>query len=328
MNYGGYDAADFAADADFRAWVLENTNAAFWIQWQAAHPEQEPVLQEARAMVLALRFRTNEISTEEMAAVKYQVDELLNDAAVKKNNGPSRRRWLYTLGASIAAATLTLLAITWYRTSHTTPQKIIVQTGFGETKIIHLPDGSVVQLNANSTVAYPAKWEQDKIRTVALQGEAYFNVSKSPAGLHPKFRVMMPAVTIEVKGTAFNVYHRHNKVMVLLEEGKIVVNDSLQMKPGDMMLFASGTSQRLTGNAAQLTAWKQHRLVFHEETLLNVAQQLSDIYGYHIEFRNKRMEGLLFTGSGPAADPALLLKAMTTVHQLKMTQHNSVIIFE
>lgn len=329
MNYGGYAAADFAADASFRAWVLHDRDkAAFWADWQSAHPEKESVLQEAKAMVLALRFRSNEVSMEEMHAVKDQIDNLLNDAVVKKNNGLPRSRRLYVLGAAVVAASIILLAVIWYSTGSAAPENIIVQTGFGETKTVQLPDGSVVQLNANSSITYPARWQQDKVRTVTLNGEAYFNVSKSPAGLHPKFRVLMPQVTIEVKGTAFNVYNRHDHVKVLLEEGKIVVNDSLHMQPGDRMLFTPGAYQRLQADAAQLTAWKQHRLVYRDESLINVAQQLEDIYGYHIQFRNKRMEGLLFTGSGPAADPGMLLKAMATVHQLKMTQNNSVIIFE
>lgn len=327
MNYGEYAAADLAADASFRAWVLHNSDTnAFWANWQVAHPEREAVLQEAKAMVLALRFRTNEVSTEEMNAVKYQIDSLLNDAVVKKNNGQPHSSWWYALSA--AAAALLLFAGIWYYTGTATPEKIIVQTGFGETKTLQLPDGSTVQLNANSSITYPAKWEKDKVRTVALNGEAYFNVSKSPAGLHPKFRVLMPDVTIEVKGTAFNVYNRHNSIQVLLEEGKIVVNDSLQMKPGDMMSFTRGEHHRLIADPAQLTAWKQHRLVFRDESLGRVAQQLEDIYGYQIQFSNKKMEHLLFTGSGPAVDPAMLLKAMATVHQLKMTQNNSVILFE
>ena len=329
MNYGEYDAADFAADASFQAWVLHDTDTvSFWADWQSAHPEKERVLQAARAMVLALRFRTNEISMEEMNAVKFQIDTLLNDAAVKKNNGQPRSRGLYFLAAALAAACVILIAVIWYHSGNDAPEKIMVQTGFGEIKTVQLPDGSIVQLNANSSLVYPAKWQQDKVRTVVLNGEAYFNVAKSPAGLHPKFRVLMPQVTIEVKGTAFNVYNRHHNIQVLLEEGNIVVNDSLHMQPGDMMLFTPGTHQRLLADAAQLTAWKQHRLVYREESLIHVAQQLEDIYGYHIQFRDKRMEGLLFTGSGPAADPAILLKAMATVHQLKMKQENSVIIFE
>ena len=58
MNYGEYDAADFAADASFRAWVLHGRDAGgFWASWQSAHPEKDALLYDARAIVLALQFR-------------------------------------------------------------------------------------------------------------------------------------------------------------------------------------------------------------------------------------------------------------------------------
>ncbi|MGF6849072.1 transmembrane sensor [Chitinophaga sp. W3I9] len=326
MNYSEFEAADFAADDLFRAWVLEDTAAAFWESWIAVHPEKEAVLQDARALVLALRFRTNEVSMEEMEAVKAQIDLLLDEPVIKKNNVVVRRPWYYALAT---AAAVLLFAGIWYaQGSEPSVENIFVQTGFGETKTLQLPDGSIVQLNANSSVSYPRKWTKENVRSVTLNGEAYFNVSKSPAGLHPKFRVLMPQVTIEVKGTAFNVYHRHDQVKVLLEEGKIVVNDSLDMKPGDMMSFSPGEHHRLQADPVQLTAWKQRRLLFRDTPLISVAQQLEDIYGYKIQFGNKKMESLLFTGSVPADDPPMLLKAIATVHQLKIKQDNSVIIFE
>ncbi|NLU93406.1 FecR family protein [Chitinophaga sp. Ak27] len=326
MDYNVYGAADFAADVSFREWVLEgNADQAFWESWRAAHPEKEALLQEARVMVLALRFRTNEVCPHEMEDIKQQIDQLL-DESVKKNNGLWIRRIGYAVSA-VAAVLIPFIAVWYYQGNHI-PEKVYVHTGFGETKTIHLPDGSVVQLNANSAVSYPAQWMKEEVRTVSLEGEAYFNVSKAPAGLHPKFRVLLPDVTIEVKGTAFNVYNRRHTVNVLLEEGKIVVNDSLKMLPGDMMQFRGRSPQRLHADPVQLTAWKQHRLVFSNTSLSEVVQQLEDLYGYRIQFRDKRMESLLFTGSAPASDPGILLQAVATVHQLKMKQHNSVIIFE
>ncbi|MFY0256289.1 FecR family protein [Chitinophaga sp. 30R24] len=328
MDYGEFDAADLAADTSFRAWVLRKDMeaTAFWTNWLTTHPDKGQVVQEAKNLVLALRFQTNEVSESEMAAVKYQIDLLLNEAEVTTMHRLPHRRLRYALVA--AAATVLLLIGGWYYLASSAPGKILVQTGFGETKSLRLPDGSLVQLNANSSVTYPRVWSKEKVRTVALTGEAYFNVSKAPAGLHPKFRVQMPGVAIEVKGTAFNVYSRHHQVKVLLEEGKIVVNDSLHMLPGDIMFFAPGVHRRLQADPSQLTAWKQHRLVFRDEPLISIAQQLEDTYGYHIQFGKKRMENLLFTGAGPADDPALLLSAIATVHQLTMKQKHSLIIFE
>ncbi|RFS21928.1 DUF4974 domain-containing protein [Chitinophaga silvatica] len=329
MNYGDYDAADFAADASFRAWVLEDRSvvARFWENWLAANPDKEGIVMEARALVQALQFQTNEATVEEMAIIKFQIDQLLNENVAKKNSGYLRSRWFYAAAASTA---LLILAGGWYFRKQSTQaiEIAIVQTKFGETKIVKLPDGSTVQLNANSSLSYPKKWTRENVRTVMLDGEAYFNVTKSPAQLHPKFRVQMPQATIEVKGTAFNVYNRHEEVKVLLEEGKIVLNDSLDMQPGDMMRIANGQHQRIHENPMQLTAWKEHRLVYTDLALSKIAQDLKDIYGYQIKFGNKKLEGLLFTGSCSTDDPMLLLSAIATVHQLKMKKNDLMILFE
>ncbi|GEP89169.1 FecR family protein [Chitinophaga terrae (ex Kim and Jung 2007)] len=329
MNYSEYDAADLAADPSFRAWVLEGrTDAArFWERWLATHPEKEYVVMEAKMMVQALQFKTDEASAEEMASIKAQIDRLLDDTPVKKNSGYQQRRWFYAAAAAATAAIL-ILAGSWYFRKPAAPAMAIVQTKFGETKIVQLPDGSIVQLNANSTLSYPLEWKKENVRMVTLDGEAYFNVTKSPPQLHPKFRVQMPQAVIEVKGTAFNVYNRHETIKVLLEEGKIVVNDSLDMQPGDMMSIAGGKHQWIHEDPLQLTAWKRHRLVYKDFPLSRIAQDLKDIYGYHIQFGSKKLEGLLFTGSCSTEDPSLLLSAIAAVHQLKMKKKDSMILFE
>ncbi|HWV69717.1 hypothetical protein, partial [Chitinophaga sp.] len=106
MNYSQFEAADFAGDASFRAWVLEGANAVFWEGWILMHPEKEAALQDARALVLALRFRTNEISREEMDTVKGRIDQLLDEPVIKKNNERPRRQWYYAMAAAAAALLL------------------------------------------------------------------------------------------------------------------------------------------------------------------------------------------------------------------------------
>lgn len=328
MNYGEYDAADLAVDPSFRAWVLEERAdvARFWEKWLATHPEKEYVVQEARMIVQSLQFKTDEVTVDEMASIKAQIDLLLDDTTVKKNNGYLRSRWFYAAAAATAA--LLIVGGSWFFRKPVSPLLATVKTKFGETKIVQLPDGSVVQLNANSTLSYPVEWKKENIRMVTLEGEAYFNVKKSPPQLHPKFRVQMPDAVIEVKGTSFNVYNRHEIIKVLLEEGKIVLNDSLDMQPGDMMSIAAGKHQRIHEDPSQLTAWKQHRLVYKDFPLSRIAQDLKDLYGYQIRFGSKKTEGLLFTGSSSADDPMLLLTAIATVHQLKMKKNDSMILFE
>ncbi|RZM04132.1 MAG: hypothetical protein EOO88_56140, partial [Pedobacter sp.] len=77
-----------------------------------------------------------------------------------------------------------------------------LSTDNGETYQLRLPDGSLVALNATSSLEYPANFNGKKERRVKLTGEGYFEVAKDKA--HP-FIVKTAEQEVEVLGTHFNV---------------------------------------------------------------------------------------------------------------------------
>ena len=71
-------------------------------------------------------------------------------------------------------------------------------------KIIELPDGSKMTLNAQSNATYkPYLWMIN--RQVKLNGEAFFEVQKGE-----NFEVLSGLGSTEVLGTSFNIYSREN----------------------------------------------------------------------------------------------------------------------
>src|SRR5690606_15777064 len=107
-------------------------------------------------------------------------------------------------------------------------------TGYGETRKINLPDGSLVVLNANSELKYESNWQQAPMREVWLQGEAFFEVVKTTE--EKQFIVHTGSLDVEVLGTQFNVHNRHQKVQVVLSSGKVKLQplerqESLLMNP-------------------------------------------------------------------------------------------------
>lgn len=63
-----------------------------------------------------------------------------------------------------------------------------------------LTDGSKVYLNSLSSVRFPARFAKD-VRMVELEGEAYFEVSRTGQ----PFMVKTKGMTVEVLGTSFNI---------------------------------------------------------------------------------------------------------------------------
>lgn len=319
-NYRQYEAADFAADASFQAWVQHGADDEWWAGWQAANPDKAAAVATARELVLGLRFHSTEVDPSEMEIVMANINRELDH--VKKNDTSAKRRVMFILSAA-AAAVIAGVFFFW----PAAPATVIVSTAYAETREVVLPDGSLVTLNGNSTLRYRKNWGAAEEREVELKGEAFFKVTSKPAGLHPKFRVHMPLADVEVTGTAFNVRHRRNEVTVVLEEGKVTMND-MHLQPGELAAVSAKGTERRRVDPARFSAWKEHRMVFDNEPLDEIAETLLDTYGYTIEFRNAGTAKLRLTGSYPAGRTDLLIAAIKAVHGVKVEQQGAKIIFD
>ena len=72
---------------------------------------------------------------------------------------------------------------------------------------VTLPDGTIVWLNNNTKLIYPEAFSSTE-RSVYLEGEAYFKVTKNKAR---PFVVKSQGQEIKVLGTSFNVRNRPNE---------------------------------------------------------------------------------------------------------------------
>ena len=117
---------------------------------------------------------------------------------------------------------------------------------------LQLSDGTIVWLNAASSIKYPASFN-DKERRVELTGEAYFEVAKAPKN----FTVIVNAANgqekakVEVLGTRFNImaYDDENVLTATLVEGKVkIANNNATAKslePGQQATIATGIPRNL-----------------------------------------------------------------------------------
>ncbi len=153
-----------------------------------------------------------------------------------------RFRWA---AASLAAAAA--VAMAFYFWPHVSAPAIPVETAATDTdgfKVMQLPDGSVVHLNANSSVLVQYG---DRERRVTLErGEAHFTVAKNP---ERPFVVTAGAVSVHAVGTAFNVRLDPAAVEVLVTEGKVRVDDAAR---GQSLLAPDAGMAALTAPDSRL----------------------------------------------------------------------------
>ena len=113
-------------------------------------------------------------------------------------------------------------------------------TGIGEQITVELPDGSVVKLNANSSMELDVE-SFDEARHLKLKGEAFFQVKKGGP-----FTVTTHQVEVRVLGTSFNIKDRSNGSSVDCYTGKVSVG--LEGSAENIFLLTSGKGVSITSN--------------------------------------------------------------------------------
>ncbi|MBS1603311.1 MAG: FecR domain-containing protein [Bacteroidetes bacterium] len=158
----------------------------------------------------------------------------------------------------------------------------------GQYRVV-LPDGSVVWLNAESSVTFPTAFGKE--RSVSMKGEAYFEV-KTDAG-RPFTVTTAQGQMIQVLGTSFNAntYTDENIQRTTLLEGKIRV-----LKNGDARLPAAGeqvclniekgTQTVVKADVAQTMAWKNGIFNLEGATVPEVMRQLARWYDIEVVYEN------------------------------------------
>ena len=207
--------------------------------------------------------------------VNTQIREKQN-ITVKLTQKPSQRRLPLSIAASLFL--ITSFGLIYY-SSYYNPL-ITVTSGNLANKRVTLEDGSIVSLNANSTLKYFKHLSSDK-RQVRLEGEAFFEVTKNPSR---PFIIEAGQGEVKVLGTSFNVNTALNKVEVIVKTGKVQLSSktkrgiNITLLPGNRGILNNDQLQKDTVLSENEYAWKTGRLVFKNEQLSDVVKTLENIY--------------------------------------------------
>lgn len=166
-----------------------------------------------------------------------------------------------------------------------------IQTPRGGKYQLVLSDGTVVWLNAASSLRFPVVFK-GKERQVELMGEAYFEVRKS----EKPFRVSLQnGSRIDVKGTAFNVnaYQDENLLRTTLLEGKInfmMMGKTQALLPGQQIRVAYEQPEMQVihdVDVGQEIAWKNDLFIFKGMDVKSIMREISRWYDIDVEYKGK-----------------------------------------
>ncbi len=139
-----------------------------------------------------------------------------------------------------------------------------------------LPDGSLVYLDANSSITYAAGFEP---RIIAFKGIGYYDVVNDDS----PFTIKMDNLKVEVLGTIFTLEALPGQFQAFVEEGKVQVSSDTEtygINPGELLTYQLKENKfTLTeNNDPNILSWKTGEFVFRNTSLIEVLNQLERYY--------------------------------------------------
>lgn len=236
---------------------------------------------------------------------------------------PSRRVWIWSAGAAIAAAFVAgavLLPAGGLLGAHETTYV----TGVGERRTVALEDGSRIEMNAASRMT--VRFERHARRVHLGDAQAFFDVAKDTSR---PFLVSAGDTQVRVVGTQFDVRHRDGQVAVNVQRGLVEVRPNLprdaapfRLRPGQGLSHRKGQradARVSTVAVEEIAGWRQGRLIYRDQPLSQIAGDMNRLFPRPVkladaEAANLRLSGVLIVDDQDAMVDRLshLLPVRTT----------------
>jgi transmembrane sensor len=164
-----------------------------------------------------------------------------------------------------------------------------------------LPDGSIVWLNAESSIRFPATFTGNT-RTVSVSGEVYMEISKDES--KPFLVDVNGKTTVQVLGTGFNInaYADDGVITTTLVEGKVKVGripgadagkhveqpeDAVILQPSQQAIIPdqhTALIKVVNADVAQTLAWKNGTFNFTGKSFQSTMKDIERWYDIQIKY--------------------------------------------
>jgi len=322
---------DLLVDESFLAWYHQSDPEATkkWDTWLESDLSHKALKDNAIELIKALDLQEKPVPPAQLAAAEARLFGVVNaprvqDAPVRRLRRSSWRVWVSAAACLVVILMAAGIDKWWIRGKNT------VDTPYGQTARLVLPDGTEVMMNANSSFTYPRHWKEGKDREGWLKGEAFFHVRKTSQ--HDRFIVHTDHFDVIVTGTEFNVVNQPDNAGVVLKEGTVTLIDEhgteIKMAPGDNVVLKGTQLIRETVNPEDATAWMDNKMNFDNTPLSEVIRMIRFHYGVEVEVSNPTMLNKTLTGIYPNDNLDVLLKALEATKEYKVERSGDRVILD
>jgi len=209
---------------------------------------------------------------------------------------------------------------------------------YGKTYKLVLSDGTLVHLNAGSSLKYPIKFIPGLQRKVFLKGEALFDVVKNK---EQPFVVNSKDIDIKVYGTLFNVssYSEDEAINTVLVHGSVGVTPSKKteknqqqkiqiLKPGQLGAWNKKEKKIAVTNVNTKihTAWAEGKLLFKKMSFKLIRKKLERHYNVIIKNNNTQLDQKIYNASFEVETIEEVLASFRKNYAIEYTIENNQII--
>jgi len=207
----------------------------------------------------------------------------------------------------------------------------VISTERGERREVALADGSVVQMDPETTLR--VKYRDEERRVYLDRGRALFRVAKNASR---PFLVEARDTTVRAVGTAFGVEYEARDVIVTVAEGRVAIfrtTDSgrdgtaaapLLVADQQITVRASAETEPVRAvDSGKALAWAQGRLIFESTTVEEAVRQFNRYNRIQIRIADEQLARRPVSGVFSAADPESFVAFIRSVVPVKITRDDA-----
>ncbi|WP_133176803.1 FecR family protein [Terrimonas sp.] len=169
----------------------------------------------------------------------------------------------------------------------------IVVNAFNQVITDTLPDKSVITLNKQAELSYPAVFNK-KQRNVRLKGEAFFDIR---ADKNKPFIIDAGNVKVKVVGTSFNIKAGDSTVEVIVRSGIVKVirgEEIIALKKGEQTTIAGNAAPMEKNNSTDqlFNYYVSNTFVCDNTPLWKLVDKLNEAYSTNIIIERKALRNM------------------------------------
>jgi transmembrane sensor len=237
-------------------------------------------------------------------AVNFRIEN--SDNLSQTSHSAKTKKMNTTFSVFVKIAAVLIIALGIFQLARPLHKLNTISSGTAIAVPVSLSDGSVIQLNRNSSVKFPEKFGKTK-RDVYFWGEAFFDIA---ADKTKPFVIEVGETRVKVVGTSFDVKANpeSDRIEVVVNSGKVLFytisaksakDTRVFLEPGDKGVYYKATHKfsKFRNDNLNFLSWKTGILTFRETGLTDVLNALNQKFGAKFIVHNNELKQLRLTAT-------------------------------